>query len=60
LIKVSPVLRAAIAENMSMAQLKKHMPEDFDPMRVDGMSKAARGETTVQEVLRATQDVDEA
>jgi type II secretory ATPase GspE/PulE/Tfp pilus assembly ATPase PilB-like protein len=44
---------------MSMAKLRKHMPEDFEPMRVDGMAKAARGETTIQEVLRATQDVDE-
>ncbi|MCH2145537.1 MAG: GspE/PulE family protein [Phycisphaerales bacterium] len=60
LVRITPTLRAAIAENMSMVQLRKHLPEEFEPMRVDGMSKAARGETTVQEVLRATQDVDEA
>jgi type II secretory ATPase GspE/PulE/Tfp pilus assembly ATPase PilB-like protein len=28
-------------------------------MRDDGMAKAQRGETTIEEVMRATQDVDE-
>jgi type II secretory ATPase GspE/PulE/Tfp pilus assembly ATPase PilB-like protein len=32
---------------------------DFITMREDGMTKAQRGETTIEEVLRATQDVDE-
>lgn len=60
LIRVSAQLRSAISENLSMVQLKNHLPEDFEPMRTDGMLKASRGETTVEEVLRATQDVDEA
>ena len=59
LIRVNASLRSAIAENLSMVKLRDHMPEDFEPMRVDGMAKASRGETTIQEVLRATQDVDE-
>ena len=60
LIRINAPLRAAIAENLSMVELRRHLPEDFEPMRVDGMEKVSRGETTIQEVLRATQDVDEA
>jgi type II secretory ATPase GspE/PulE/Tfp pilus assembly ATPase PilB-like protein len=34
--------------------------QDFQSMRDDGMLKAAAGMTTIDEVLRATQDIDDA
>ena len=60
LIRVNPTLRAAIAENSTIYELKEALPDDFRTMRDDGMDKVARGETSIDEVLRATQDVDEA
>jgi type II secretory ATPase GspE/PulE/Tfp pilus assembly ATPase PilB-like protein len=59
LIRVNSTLRAAIAENGSMGELKASLPDDFKNMRDDGMAKVARGETSIDEVLRATQDVDD-
>lgn len=59
MIQITGTLRSAIAENLSMNELRQHLPESFEPMRNDGMEKAARGETTIEEVLRSTQDVDE-
>ena len=59
MIRISGNIRAAIAENLPMNELQMQLPDDFQPMRADGMYKAARGETSIQEVLRATQDVDE-
>ena len=40
-------------------ELKQLVDADFMTMRDDGMEKAQRGDTTIEEVLRATQDVDE-
>jgi type II secretory ATPase GspE/PulE/Tfp pilus assembly ATPase PilB-like protein len=60
LIRVTPTLRAAIAESSAVYELRKNLPDDFRTMRDDGMDKVARGETSIDEVLRATQDVDEA
>ena len=59
LIRVNSTLRAAIAENGSMGELKASLPADFRNMRDDGMAKVVRGETSIDEVLRATQDVDD-
>ena len=59
LIRITPNLRSAIAENSAVYELKNALPEDFRTMRDDGMAKVARGETSIDEVLRATQDVDE-
>ena len=59
LARINPQLRAAIAERQSVAELKQLVDADFITMRDDGMSKAQRGETTIEEVMRATQDVDE-
>jgi len=39
--------------------LKSILGDDYVTMRRDGVEKAAAGLTTVDEVLRATQDVDE-
>ena len=60
MIRIIGPLRAAIAQNLPIHELRKQLPEDFKSMRTDGMTKAARGDTTIQEVLRSTQDMDEA
>jgi type II secretory ATPase GspE/PulE/Tfp pilus assembly ATPase PilB-like protein len=59
LARINPALRAAVAEGQSMMELRQLVDADFMSMRDDGMEKAQRGETTIGEVLRATQDVDE-
>jgi type II secretory ATPase GspE/PulE/Tfp pilus assembly ATPase PilB-like protein len=59
LARINPHLRAAIAEGQGVAELKQLVDADFTTMRDDGMAKAQRGETTIEEVMRATQDVDE-
>ena len=52
-------LRAAIAQNRPVHELKELLDGDFINMREDGMRKVAEGITTVEEVLRATQDVED-
>ncbi len=59
LARINPHLRAAIAEGQGVTELKQLVDADFTTMRDDGMAKAQRGETTIEEVMRATQDVDE-
>jgi len=59
LARINPALRAAIAEGQSVMELRQLVDADFMSMRDDGMEKAQGGETTISEVLRATQDVDE-
>jgi type II secretory ATPase GspE/PulE/Tfp pilus assembly ATPase PilB-like protein len=58
-IDVMPALRAGIGENLSSAQLVERCPPSHVTMRRDGLIKAAEGMTTIEEVLRATQDVDD-
>ncbi|MBL9149748.1 MAG: type II/IV secretion system protein [Phycisphaerae bacterium] len=60
LVRISSQLRAAIGGNKSTMELKKLLEADFVTMRDDGMIKAAEGVTTPEEVLRATQDVEDA
>ncbi len=59
LFSVPAPLRAAIAENRTTAELAGLLATDHTTMREDGMAKAAAGETTISEVLRATQDTDD-
>ena len=59
LIRIHNNLRNAIAENATVMSLRSMMSDDFIPMREDGIRKALEGLTTPEEVLRATQDVDE-
>ena len=59
IVKVSSPLRAAIAQNRPVHELKSLLDSDFINMREDGMRKAAQGITTIEEVLRATQDVED-
>ncbi|MBM4105003.1 MAG: type II/IV secretion system protein [Phycisphaerae bacterium] len=58
-IRISAPLRAAIASNRPVIELRSLLGDDFVTMRVDGLMKASQGLTTVEEVLRATQDVDD-
>lgn len=59
LLRINPKLRASISKGMSVNDLKAFVGEEFSTMRQDGMLKAAQGETTIDEVLRATQDVED-
>lgn len=59
-IRITSPLRTAIAENRPVLELRRILGPDFVTMRADGVEKAALGLTTVEEVLRATQDVDDA
>lgn len=60
LIRVNNQLRAAIGENRPLMDLRSLLGDEFKSMREDGMEKAVAGLTTPEEVLRATQDLDEA
>ncbi len=59
LLRINSGLRRAISENRPAADLRKLAEADFVSMRGDGMAKAAAGMTSVEEVLRATQDTDD-
>ncbi len=59
LVRLNAGLRAAVSANQNASQLRGLVGDDFLNMRDDGMIKAAKGFTTVSEVLRATQDVDD-
>ncbi|MFZ4749200.1 MAG: GspE/PulE family protein [Phycisphaerales bacterium] len=59
IVRISSPLRAAIAQNRPVHELKALLDPDFITMREDGIRKVAEGITTVEEVLRATQDVED-
>jgi len=59
LIVTTPQLRQAIAERQGAVAMNKCLPPGFVTMRRDGVLKAAAGRTTIEEVLRATQDAEE-
>jgi len=58
LVRMNPGLRAAISENHSVIDLHRLVDAEFISMRDDGLNKAIAGETTIAEVMRATQEVD--
>jgi len=58
-VLTTPQLRAGIAKRLSPHELLAAAGPGLVTMRRDGMMKAASGETTMDEVLRATQDTDE-
>ena len=58
LVRMNPALRAAISENHSVIDLHRLVDAEFLSMRDDGLNKAIAGETTIAEVMRATQEVD--
>ena len=59
IVRVTSALRAAIAQNRPVHELKSLLDPDFITMREDGMRKVEQGITTVEEVFRATQDVED-
>ncbi|MFN7021022.1 MAG: GspE/PulE family protein [Phycisphaerales bacterium] len=60
LLDLTPPIRAAINEGRtSSPQLLAVAPVNYCNMRMDGLIKAAAGESTVEEVLRATQDTED-
>jgi len=60
LLTITPTLRRGISENLTTTQLKAAAGSGFAVMREDGIQKAIDGLTTIEEVLRATQDADDA
>ena len=58
LVLVHAALRVAISENRTSTQLTNTLPESHITIREDAIIKAAEGVTTIDEVLRATQDTD--
>ncbi|MFO0827045.1 MAG: GspE/PulE family protein [Phycisphaerales bacterium] len=60
LVRITSQLRAGISAAKSVMELRALVEHDFLTMRDDGMIKAAEGVTTPEEVLRATQDVEDA
>jgi type II secretory ATPase GspE/PulE/Tfp pilus assembly ATPase PilB-like protein len=59
LVLITPRLRRAISEGRPAAELAKLTDDSFISMRDDGVQKAADGLTTIEEVLRATQDTED-
>jgi type II secretory ATPase GspE/PulE/Tfp pilus assembly ATPase PilB-like protein len=59
LLVINAALRKAVSENRPASEFIKLAPETYHSMRLDGLEKAATGMTTIQEVLRATQDADD-
>ena len=59
LLIVNGAVREAVSARKSERELLRLAPASYQPMRRDGLAKAAAGETSVTEVLRATQDADE-
>ncbi len=59
LLKINGPLRAAISSGMSSNDLRDVARNDYVTMRQDGLLRAVEGETTIAEVLRATQDADD-
>ena len=59
LLLINAAMRRAISENRPTAELATLVDTSFAGMRQNGLHKAAQGVTTVEEVLRATQDTEE-
>ncbi|MCA9285700.1 MAG: Flp pilus assembly complex ATPase component TadA, partial [Phycisphaerales bacterium] len=59
LARISAAMRNAISRSLPTMELRGVAGADFVTMRTDGMFKAAKGMTTIEEVLRATQDVED-
>jgi len=59
LLTITPALRRGISENLSATELRAIAGPGYQVMREDGVQKAIDGLTTIEEVLRATQDADD-
>lgn len=58
-VSVSGAMRQAITEGRTSTRELLATLSNHTTMRMDGVIKAAEGQTTIDEVLRATQDVEE-
>ena len=58
-LEINPPMRAAITQRLSAPEVLKAANLNHCTMRRDGLIKASEGFTTVDEVMRATQDVEE-
>jgi type IV pilus assembly protein PilB len=59
LLVINSPLRKAISENRPVAEIFALAGEGFRTMRQDGIERAVEGVTTIEEVLRATQDAED-
>ncbi|MBN1817365.1 MAG: Flp pilus assembly complex ATPase component TadA [Sedimentisphaerales bacterium] len=59
LLRINEPLRKLIANRPTTEQILEHAPEDHVSMRHGGIVKILQGVTTPEEVLRATQGVEE-
>jgi general secretion pathway protein E len=59
LLRVTEPVRKAITSRAGAAQISAAAPQDHQPMIENGFAKAASGVTTLDEVLRVTQDARE-
>jgi type II secretory ATPase GspE/PulE/Tfp pilus assembly ATPase PilB-like protein len=59
LLQINGRLRQAISDHRPTTELAALIDKGWVNMRQDGLEKAAEGMTTIEEVLRATQDTDE-
>ena len=59
LIRVGAAFRRAVSEHLPIPDLLQLVDRDYTSMREEGLRKAAAGITTVEEVLRATQDTED-
>lgn len=58
-ILTNPGIRQGISQRLGSHEIGRALGPNFVTMRRDGIMKAAAGATTVEEVLRATQDADD-
>ena len=56
----TPGMRHCMARRASALDMAKHVQPGFITMRRDGVKKAVAGMTSIEEVLRATQDAEDA
>ena len=56
LLRITPEVRRAVYARAPAAEILAVAPPDHQPMREDGFRKAAQGVTTLEEILRVTQD----
>jgi len=56
----TPGMRQTMARRASAIEMAKQVQPGFITMRRDGVMKAVSGETSIEEVLRATQDAEDA
>ncbi|TVQ80599.1 MAG: type II/IV secretion system protein, partial [Phycisphaeraceae bacterium] len=59
ILSITSALREGISKQVGAQELLRLAPTSHITMRRDGLLKAAAGETSVEEVLRATQDADD-